>query len=46
MEHEEEGFWQFEPFSKLKAAFCENWTSIKIKINMTVFPKSMKLKQK
>ena len=30
-----------EPFSKLKTTFCECWTSINIKINM-----SMKLKQK
>ena len=34
-EPEEEWFWRFETFSKLKAAFCEYWTSIKIKINMT-----------
>ena len=34
-EPEEEWFWQFEPFSKLKTAFREYWTSIKIKINMT-----------
>ena len=41
-----EWFWQFEPFSKLKTAFCEYRTSIRIKINMTyVCPKSMKLKQ-
>ena len=39
---EEEWFWQFKPFSKLKTAFCEYWTSIKIKIKMM----SMKLKQK
>ena len=39
-EPKEEWFWWFEPFSKLKAAFCECWTLIKIKIKM-----SMKLKQ-
>ena len=33
-ESEEEWFWWFEPFSKLKIAFCEYGTSIKIKINM------------
>ena len=32
---EEGWFWQFEPFLKLKRAFCEYWTSIKIKISMT-----------
>ena len=45
-EPEEEWFWQFEPFSKLKTAFCEYWTSIKMKINMTCVSKIMKLKQK
>ena len=29
-----EWFCQVEPFSKLKKAFCEYWTSTKIKINM------------
>ena len=28
-------FQRLEPFSKLKTAFCEYWTSIKIKINMS-----------
>ena len=32
-EPEDEWFWWFETFSKLKTAFCEYWTSIKIKIN-------------
>ena len=32
---EKEWFWQFEPFSKLKTTFCDYWTLIKIKINMT-----------
>ena len=43
----EEWFWQFKPIKMLKTAFCEYWSSIKIKINM--WPKcltSMKLKQK
>ena len=44
-EPEEEWFWEFKPFSKLKTAFCEYWTSIKIEINMTCVSKSMKLKQ-
>ena len=34
-EPEEEWFWPFEPFPKLKTAFCEYWTPIKIKISMT-----------
>ena len=33
-EPEEEWFWQFEPFSKPKTAFCEDWKSVKIKIKM------------
>ena len=46
-EPEEEWFWWFKPFSKLKTAFCEYWTSIKIKVNMAcVVSKSIKLKQK
>ena len=32
---EKDWFWPFEPFSKLITAFCEYWTSIKIKIIMT-----------
>ena len=34
-EPEEAWFRQFEPFSKLKTAFCEYWISIKMNINMT-----------
>ena len=34
VEAEEEWFWPYEPFLKLKTAFCEYWTSIKIKISM------------
>ena len=34
-ELQEEWFWWFEPFSKLKTTFCEYWISIKMKINMT-----------
>ena len=45
-EPEEEWFWQFEPFSKLKTAFCECWTSIKTKINMTCVPKEYEIKTK
>ena len=33
-EPNEDWFWQFEPFSMLKVAFCEYGTSIKIKIDM------------
>ena len=40
-----EWFWWFEPFTKLKTAFCEYWVSIKIKISMSWVPKSTKLKQ-
>ena len=45
-EPEDEWFWQFEPFSKLKTAFCEYWTSIKIKINMTCVSKEYEIKTK
>ena len=45
-EPEEEWFWRFEPFSKLKTAFCENWTSIKIKIDMACVSKEYELKTK
>ena len=45
-EPEEEWFWLFEPFSKLKAAFCEYWTWIKIKINMTSVSKEYEIKTK
>ena len=37
---------QLEPFSKLKAAFCEYLTSIKIKINMTKVSKEYEIKTK
>ena len=46
MEPKEEWFWQFEPFSKLKTAFREYWTSVKIKINMTWVSKEYKIKIK
>ena len=42
----EKWFWQFEPFSKLKVAFRECWTSIKIKINITCVSKGYKIKTK
>ena len=45
-ESENEWFWQFEPFSKLKKAFCEYWTSVKIKINMTCVSKEYEIKTK
>ena len=31
VESEEEWFWPFKPFSKLKTTFCKYWTSIKMK---------------
>ena len=39
-------FWPSEPFSKLKTDFCEYWTSIKIKINMTWVSKEYEIKPK
>ena len=42
----EEWFWPFKPFSKLKTAFYEYWTPIKIKLAWSVCLKSMNLKQK
>ena len=45
-EPEEEWFWQFKPFSKLKTAFREYWTSIKIKINMICVSKEYEIKTK
>ena len=43
---EEKWFWQFEPFSKLKTAFCEYWTSDKIKISVTSVSKEYEVKAK
>ena len=43
---EEERFWWFEPFSKLKTALCEYWTSIKITVNMTCVSKEYEVKTK
>ena len=45
-EPEEGWFWQFKPFSKLKTAFCEYWTSIKIKISTTCVSKEYEIKTK
>ena len=45
-EPEEDWFWQFKPFSKLKTAFCKYWTLIKIKINMTCVSKEYQIKKK
>ena len=45
-EPEEDWFWQFKPFSKLKTAFCKYWTLIKIKINMTCVSKECQIKKK
>ena len=45
-EPEEEGFWQFELSSKLKTAFYEYWTSIKIKLNMICVSKEHEIKTK
>ena len=43
---EEEWFWQCKPFSKLETAFCEYWTSIKIKLNTTCVSKEYETKRK
>ena len=45
-ESDEEWFWTFEPFAKLKATFCKYWTSIKIKIAMTCVYKEYEVKVK
>ena len=45
-EPQEEWFWWFQPFSKLKRAFCEYWTSIKIKVSMTCVSKKYGIKTK
>ena len=45
-ESEAEWIWQFEPFPKLKTAFCEYWTSIKIKISMTCVSQEYEIKTK
>ena len=45
-EPEEEWFWQFKLFSKLKSAFCEYWKSNKIKINLTFVSKECEVKTK
>ena len=45
-ESEEEWLWWFENFSKLKTAFCEYWTSIKIKISMICVLKEYEIKTK
>ena len=43
---EEDWFWWFEPFSKLKPAFCEQWASVKIKTSMTCVHKEYEVKTK
>ena len=45
-EPEEEWLWPFKPFSKLKTAFYEYWTSSKIKISMTCVSKEFEIKAK
>ena len=45
-EFEEEWFCPFENFSKLKTAFCEYWTSIKIKISMICVSREYEVKAK
>ena len=42
----EEWFLRLQHFSKLKKAFCEYWTSIKIKIKMTYLSKEYQVKTK
>ena len=43
-EPEEEWFWLFKPFSKLKMTFCKYWASSKIKISMTCQYKEYEVK--
>ena len=43
---EEEWFWWFKPFLKLRAAFRGYWMSIKIKINITCVSKEYEIKTK
>ena len=45
-EPEEEWFWQFKNFSKLKTAFFEYWASIEIKISTTCVSKEHEIKTK
>ena len=45
-ESEEEWFWWFKNFSKLKTAFCEYWTSLKTKISMICVSKEYEIKIK
>ena len=45
-EPEQEWFWQSKKFLKLKTAFCEYWTSIKIKISMICVSKDYEIKTK
>ena len=45
-EPKEAWFWRLKPFSKLKTAFRECWTSIKIKINMACVSKEYEIKTK
>ena len=45
-EPNEEWFWRFKNFSKLKTAFCEYWTLIKIKISMICVSKEYEIKTK
>ena len=45
-ESEEEWFWRFRNFSKLKTALCEYWTSIKTKISMICVLKEYEVKTK
>ena len=45
-EPEEEWFWRFESFLKLKTAFCEYWTSIKTKFSMICVSKEFEIKTK
>ena len=46
LEPEVEWFRQFQPFPKLKTAFSEYWTTIKIKISMTCVYKEYEIKTK
>ena len=41
---EDEWFWPFESFSKLKTAFCKYWTLIKINVSLTFVYSEYKVK--
>ena len=47
LQYEEEWFWRFKPFSKLKTTACKYWALVKIEISMNcVYYKEHKIKMK